>query len=173
LIKICSSSISHLVSPLLDCFCVYAHNQLCDSEQKYIKVLHNIDLRTEQKLCDAPTIRTKQEIRKRLVNFEDEMLNSGPFTEFEIIARKAAKQAFEWVQEGDREPKNVLSERETISIGRKRVMCRGRERQRCGRRGLFPVTLGTIPAIASFTPNPLRNLESVFVELRNLKLSSL
>jgi len=101
------------------------------------------------------------------------MLNGGPFTEFEIIARKAANQAFEWVQEGDREPKNVLSERETISIGRKRVMCRGRERQRCGRRGLFPVTLGTIPAIASFTPNPLRNLESVFVELRNLKLSSL
>ena len=42
-------------------------------------------------------MRTEQEIRKRLNDLENETLTSGPFTEFETIARKAAKQALEWV----------------------------------------------------------------------------
>jgi hypothetical protein len=44
-------------------------------------------------------MRTAQEIRKRLNDLENETLTSGPFTEFENIARKAAKQAMEWVLE--------------------------------------------------------------------------
>jgi predicted DNA-binding protein (UPF0251 family) len=46
-----------------------------------------------------------------------------------------------------------------------------RERHRYGRRGRFPkpVTLGTIPPINSFTPNPSRNLESVFIELAEVE----
>jgi uncharacterized protein YbcI len=44
-------------------------------------------------------MRTEQEIRKRLRDLENEMLNDGPFTERKIIARKAAKQALEWVLE--------------------------------------------------------------------------
>ena len=44
-------------------------------------------------------MRTEQEIRKRLRELENETLTDGPFTEFEIIARKAAKQAIEWVLE--------------------------------------------------------------------------
>jgi hypothetical protein len=42
-------------------------------------------------------MRTKQEIRKRLRELENEALNSGPFREWEIIAMRAAKQASEWV----------------------------------------------------------------------------
>ncbi len=42
-------------------------------------------------------MRTKQEIRKRLRDLENETLTSGPFREWENIARKAAKQALEWV----------------------------------------------------------------------------
>jgi hypothetical protein len=49
-------------------------------------------------------MRTEQEIRKRLENLEDEMLNGGPFTEFELIARKASKQAFEWILEETENP---------------------------------------------------------------------
>jgi hypothetical protein len=44
-------------------------------------------------------MRTEQEIRKRSKDLENETLTSGPFTEFENIARKAAKQALEWVLE--------------------------------------------------------------------------
>jgi len=44
-------------------------------------------------------MRTEQEIRKRLEDLKNEMLNDGPFTEFEKIARKAAKQALDWVLE--------------------------------------------------------------------------
>ena len=44
-------------------------------------------------------MRTEQEIRRRLRELEDETRTSGPFTEFKIIARKAAKQALEWVLE--------------------------------------------------------------------------
>jgi hypothetical protein len=44
-------------------------------------------------------MRTEQEIRKRLRDLENETLTDGPFTEFEIIARKAAKQALEWFLE--------------------------------------------------------------------------
>jgi hypothetical protein len=42
-------------------------------------------------------VRTEEDIRKRLANLEKEKQNEGPFTEFENIARKAAKQALEWV----------------------------------------------------------------------------
>jgi hypothetical protein len=48
---------------------------------------------------DVKNMRTEQEIRKRLRDLENETLNSGPFTERKIIARKAAKQALEWVLE--------------------------------------------------------------------------
>ena len=51
-------------------------------------------------------MRTEQEIRKSLKNLENETLTNGPFTEFEIIARKAAKQALEWVLE---ETENLLT----------------------------------------------------------------
>ena len=49
-------------------------------------------------------MKTEQEIRKCIENLEDEMLNAGPFTEFEIIAKKASKQAFEWVLEETENP---------------------------------------------------------------------
>jgi len=46
-----------------------------------------------------------------------------------------------------------------------------RRRHRCGRRGRFPkpVTLGSIPPTNSFTPNPARNLEAVFLEMAELE----
>ena len=46
-----------------------------------------------------------------------------------------------------------------------------RRRHRCGRRGRFPkpVTLGSIPPTHSFTPNPPRNLEAVFLEMAELE----
>jgi uncharacterized protein len=46
-----------------------------------------------------------------------------------------------------------------------------RGRHRCGGRGRFPkpVTLGTIPPITSFTPNPSRNLEPVFIEFAEVE----
>ena len=46
-----------------------------------------------------------------------------------------------------------------------------RRRHRCGKRGRFPkpVTLGNIPPIESFTPNPPRNLEAVFIEMAELE----
>jgi predicted DNA-binding protein (UPF0251 family) len=46
-----------------------------------------------------------------------------------------------------------------------------RGRHRCGGRGRFPkpVTLGTIPSITSFTPNPSRNLEPVFIEFAEVE----
>jgi predicted DNA-binding protein (UPF0251 family) len=44
-------------------------------------------------------------------------------------------------------------------------------RYRYGRRGRLPkpVTLGTIPPITSFTPNPPRNLEPVFIEIAEVE----
>ena len=46
-----------------------------------------------------------------------------------------------------------------------------RGRHRYGGRGRFPkpVTLGTIPSITSFTPNPPRNLEPVFIEFAEVE----
>ncbi len=46
-----------------------------------------------------------------------------------------------------------------------------RGRHRCGGRGRFPkpVTLGTIPSITSFTPNPSRNSEPVFIEFAEVE----
>jgi hypothetical protein len=44
-------------------------------------------------------VRTEEDIRKQLERQEKERLNGGPFTERENIARKAAKQALEWVLE--------------------------------------------------------------------------
>jgi len=48
-------------------------------------------------------------------------------------------------------------------------MWRGRHRR--GGRGRFPkpVILGTIPPITSFTPNPPRNPESVFIEFAEVE----
>jgi hypothetical protein len=44
-------------------------------------------------------MRKEQEIKKRLNDLENETRTDGPFTESKIIARKAAKQALEWVLE--------------------------------------------------------------------------
>jgi predicted DNA-binding protein (UPF0251 family) len=54
-------------------------------------------------------------------------------------------------------------------MGEKNVMWRGRHRY--GRRGRFPkpVTLGSIPPITSFIPNPPRNPESVFIEFAEVE----
>jgi len=48
---------------------------------------------------DVKNMRTEQEIRKRLRDLEKEMQTGGPLTECQNIARKAAKQALEWVLE--------------------------------------------------------------------------
>jgi len=46
-----------------------------------------------------------------------------------------------------------------------------RGRHRCGQRGRFPkpVTLEATPSITNFTPNPLRNLEPIFVEFAEVE----
>jgi len=46
-----------------------------------------------------------------------------------------------------------------------------RGRHRCGGRGRFPkpVTLGSIPPITSFIPNPSRNPEPVFIEFAEVE----
>ena len=46
-----------------------------------------------------------------------------------------------------------------------------RGRHRCGRRGRLPkpVTLGTLPSITIFTPNPPRNPEPVYVEFAEVE----
>jgi predicted DNA-binding protein (UPF0251 family) len=46
-----------------------------------------------------------------------------------------------------------------------------RGRHRCGRRGRFPkpVTLGVIPTITRFTPNPPRSTELVFIEFAEVE----
>jgi hypothetical protein len=44
-------------------------------------------------------MRTKEEIRKRLENLEKTSATKGPYTEQKSIAKKAAKQALEWVLE--------------------------------------------------------------------------
>jgi len=44
-------------------------------------------------------MRTEQQIKNRLRDLENETRTDGTFTEFKTIARKAAKQALEWVLE--------------------------------------------------------------------------
>ena len=46
-----------------------------------------------------------------------------------------------------------------------------RRRHRCGRRGRFPkpILLGITPPTNSFTPNPPRNLEPIFLEMAELE----
>jgi predicted DNA-binding protein (UPF0251 family) len=46
-----------------------------------------------------------------------------------------------------------------------------RGRHRCGGKGRFPKTinLDIIPSITSFTPNPARNLEPVFIEFAEVE----
>jgi len=44
-------------------------------------------------------MRSEEEVRKRLEHLEKERETEGPFTEQKNIARKAAKQALEWVLE--------------------------------------------------------------------------
>ncbi len=50
-----------------------------------------------------------------------------------------------------------------------------RGRHRCGRKGRFPkpVTLGAIPSITSFNPNPSRNQDPVFIEFAEVEASRL
>jgi predicted DNA-binding protein (UPF0251 family) len=68
-----------------------------------------------------------------------------------------------------RKTTNLLSEGNLSGIGEEALMWRGRHRY--GRRGRFPkpVTLGTTPSITNFTPNPLRNLEPIFVEFAEVE----
>jgi hypothetical protein len=47
----------------------------------------------------AKNVRSEEEIKKRLGRLERERETEGPFTEQKNIARKAAKQALEWVLE--------------------------------------------------------------------------
>jgi predicted DNA-binding protein (UPF0251 family) len=51
----------------------------------------------------------------------------------------------------------------------KKVMWR--RRYRCGRRGRFPkpIMFGMNPPTTSFTPNPQRNLEPIFIEMAELE----
>jgi len=49
-------------------------------------------------------VRTEEDIRKQLAHLQKERLNGGPFTERENIARKATKQALEWVLEETENP---------------------------------------------------------------------
>jgi hypothetical protein len=51
-------------------------------------------------------MRSEEEVRKRLERLEKERETEGPFTEQKNIARKAAKQALEWVLE---ETDNLLT----------------------------------------------------------------
>jgi hypothetical protein len=51
-------------------------------------------------------IRTEEEIRNRLGHLEKERESGGSFTEQKNIARKAAKQALEWILE---ETDNLLT----------------------------------------------------------------
>jgi predicted DNA-binding protein (UPF0251 family) len=46
-----------------------------------------------------------------------------------------------------------------------------RGRHRCGRRGRLPkpVILGAIPSLTRFTPNPLKNMEPVFIEFAEVE----
>jgi predicted DNA-binding protein (UPF0251 family) len=46
-----------------------------------------------------------------------------------------------------------------------------RGRHRCGRRGRLPkpVILGVIPPLTSFTPNPSRNMQPVFIEFAEVE----
>jgi len=69
----------------------------------------------------------------------------------------------------NREPTNVLRKDKQFGIGEKSVMWRGRHR--CGGRGRFPkpVTLGSIPPITTFNPNPPRNPEPVFIEFAEVE----
>jgi predicted DNA-binding protein (UPF0251 family) len=73
----------------------------------------------------------------------------------------------------NRELINVLKKDKQSGIGEKNVMWR--RRHRCGGRGRFPkpVTLGSIPPITSFIPNPPRNPEPVFIEFAEVEASRL
>ena len=51
------------------------------------------------KLSDMKKMRSEEEVRKRLERLEKDRETEGPFTEQKNIARKAAKQALEWVLE--------------------------------------------------------------------------
>jgi hypothetical protein len=51
------------------------------------------------KASEKKKVRTEEDIRQRLVQLEKEKRSGVPFTEFENVARKAAKQALEWVLE--------------------------------------------------------------------------
>ncbi len=51
------------------------------------------------KIGEAKKVRTEEEIRKRLERLERERETEGPFIEQKNIARKATKQALEWVLE--------------------------------------------------------------------------
>lgn len=46
-----------------------------------------------------------------------------------------------------------------------------RGRHRCGQRGRFPkpITLGNIPSITNFTPNPPKNPQPVFIEFAEVE----
>jgi chromosome segregation ATPase len=49
-------------------------------------------------------MKTEEEIRKQLEHLEKERATEGPFTEQKNIARKATKQALQWVLEETDKP---------------------------------------------------------------------
>ena len=69
----------------------------------------------------------------------------------------------------NRELINGLRKDKQSGIGERPVMWRGRHRY--GRRGRFPkpVTLGSIPPITSFIPNPTRDPEPIFIEFAEVE----
>jgi hypothetical protein len=87
--------LAFFISPL---FCAYAHIQLCENAQKYINVPLNIKI-TDRKTWEIKSVRTEEDIRKRLELLEKERETEGPFIEQKNIARKAVQQALQWVLE--------------------------------------------------------------------------
>ena len=51
------------------------------------------------KATDVANMKEEKEIKKLLRDLEHETLSGGPFTEWQNVARKATKQALEWVLE--------------------------------------------------------------------------
>jgi hypothetical protein len=69
----------------------------------HIRIINQIKLR---KPSDVNKMISEEEVRKRPERLEKGRETEGPFTEQKNIARKAAKQALEWVLE---ETDNVLT----------------------------------------------------------------
>jgi hypothetical protein len=56
------------------------------------------------KATDVTNMKEEKEIKKLLKDLEHETRSGGPFTEWQNVARKATKQALEWVLEETENP---------------------------------------------------------------------